>query len=144
MRLLTNPSCLDGGGQCAQIRRRREVGEIVFLLPGGTLLANEPSFVAREMLLTFIPYPLRRAVGGADTESSKSRFQATFRPAAPTHGFPFGAGQHLFCRNRQDIWYVVLSWLPADFGNRPNELHINRIHLEVPRDADSPGQSALC
>ena len=100
MRLLTNPSCLDGGGQCAQIRRRREIGEIVFLLPGGTLLANEPGFVAREMLLTLIPYPLRRAVGGADTESSKSGFQPTFRPAAPTHGFPFGAGQHLFCRNR--------------------------------------------
>jgi hypothetical protein len=52
MCLLTNPSCLDSGGQCAQIRRRREIGEIVFLLPGGTLLANEPGFVAWEMLLT--------------------------------------------------------------------------------------------
>lgn len=100
MRLLTNPPCLDGGGQRAQIRRRRKIGEIVFLLPGGTLLANEPGFVAWEMLLTFIPYSLRRAVGGADTESSKTSFKLTFRPATPTHGFPFGAGQHLFCRNR--------------------------------------------
>ncbi|BBZ92376.1 hypothetical protein F07S3_22090 [Bradyrhizobium diazoefficiens] len=100
MRLLTNPPCLDGGGQRAQIRRRRKIGEIVFALPGGTLLANEPDFVAWEMLLTFIPYPLRRAVGGADTEGSKSGFEPTFRPATPTHGFPFGAGQHLFCRNR--------------------------------------------
>jgi hypothetical protein len=77
MRLLTNPPCLDGGGQRAQIRRRRKIGEIVFLLPGGTLLANEPGFVAWEMLLTFIPYPLRRAVGGPDTESSKSGFEPT-------------------------------------------------------------------
>src|ERR1043166_3230572 len=100
MPLLTNPSCLDGGGECAQIRRRREIGKIVFLLPLGTLLSDEPSFVAREMLLTLIPNPLRRAVGGADTESSKSGFQPTFRPAAPAHGFPFGVGQHLFCRNR--------------------------------------------
>src|ERR1700758_4486157 len=61
MRLLTNPSCLNGGGQCALIRRRREIGEMVFLFPRGTLLADEPSFVAREMLLTLIPYPLRRA-----------------------------------------------------------------------------------
>ncbi|MDA9489494.1 hypothetical protein XI08_09995 [Bradyrhizobium sp. CCBAU 11361] len=80
MRLLTNPPCLDGGGQRAQIRRCRKIGEIVFLLPGGTLLANEPGFVAGEMLLTFIPYPLRRAVGGADTESSKSGFERPFVP----------------------------------------------------------------
>ena len=100
MRLLTNPPCLDGCGQRAQIRRRRKVGQIVFLLPGRTLLANEPGFVAWEMLLTFIPYPLRRAVGGPDTESSKLGFKPTFRPATPTHGFPFGAGEHLFCGNR--------------------------------------------
>ena len=33
MRLLTNPPCLDGGGQGAQIRRSRKIGKIVFLLP---------------------------------------------------------------------------------------------------------------
>ncbi|MDA9473236.1 hypothetical protein XI03_01480 [Bradyrhizobium sp. CCBAU 65884] len=108
------------------------------------MLANKPSFVAWEMLLTFIPYPLRRAVGGPDTESSKLGFKPTFRPATPTHGFPFGAGQHLFCGNRQDIRHVVLSWFPAGFGNRPNELHIDRIYFQVPRDSDSPDQPALC
>ncbi|MGY3413460.1 hypothetical protein ACVWZV_009627 [Bradyrhizobium sp. GM5.1] len=59
---------------------RRSVVEIVFLLPGGTLLANEPGFVAWEMLLTFISYPLRRAGGGADTESSKSALSRPFVP----------------------------------------------------------------
>lgn len=33
MRLLANPSCLDGRGQCAQIGRRGQIGQIVFLLP---------------------------------------------------------------------------------------------------------------
>ncbi|MGY4601497.1 hypothetical protein ACVWXL_009243 [Bradyrhizobium sp. GM22.5] len=51
---------------------------------------------ARKMLLTLIPYPLRRPVGDADTDSRKSGFQPTLRPAPPTHGFPPGAGQHLF------------------------------------------------
>ena len=32
MGLLANPSCLDGGGQGAQIGRRRQIGEVVFLL----------------------------------------------------------------------------------------------------------------
>ena len=100
MRLLTNLPYLDGGGRRAQIRRSRKIGDIVFLLAGGTLLANEPGSVAWEMLLTFIPYSLRRAVGGADTESSKTNFKPTFRPATPTHSFPFGAGQHLFCGHR--------------------------------------------
>src|ERR1700731_1700867 len=26
---------------------------------------------------------------------------------------------------------MVLSWFAADFGSRPNELHIDRIHLQV-------------
>ena len=51
-------------------------------------------------VLTLIPYSLRRSVGGAYTDSSKSGFQPTFRPAAPTHSFPLGAGQHVFSRDR--------------------------------------------
>jgi hypothetical protein len=46
MRLFANPSCLDGSGECAQIRRGGQAGEIVFLLPGGALLTDEPGFVA--------------------------------------------------------------------------------------------------
>ena len=32
MGLLADPPCLDGGGQRAQVRPRRQVGEVVFLL----------------------------------------------------------------------------------------------------------------
>lgn len=61
MRLFANPSCLDSGGYFAQICRGRQIGEIVFLLAGGALLADEPSFVAWQMLLTLIPYSLRNS-----------------------------------------------------------------------------------
>ena len=60
------------------------------------MLADEPSFVAWKVLLTLIPYPLRRSVGSTHADSSKSGFQPTFRPAAPTHSFPLGTGQHVF------------------------------------------------
>src|SRR3984957_11149709 len=100
MSLLADPSCLDRRSQAAQVHPSWQVGKIVFLLPGCAALADEPGFVAWKMLLTLIPYPLRRSVGGAHTDSSKSGFQPTFRPAAPTHSFPLGAGQHVFSRYR--------------------------------------------
>jgi hypothetical protein len=40
MRLFANPSCLDGGGQCAQICRGRQVGKIVFLFPRRPVFAD--------------------------------------------------------------------------------------------------------
>ena len=41
------------------------------------MLADEPGFVSWKMLLTLIPYRLRRSVGDADTDSSKSGFEPT-------------------------------------------------------------------
>ena len=98
MGLLADPSRLDRGSQAAQVHLGRQVGEIVFRLPGCAVLADEPRFIAWKMLLTLIPYPLGRSVGDAHTDSSKLGFQPAFRPAAPTRGLPFGAGQHVFSR----------------------------------------------
>src|ERR1700751_443446 len=100
MSLFTDPSCLHHRSQAAQVHLGRQLGKIIFLLPGCAVLADEPRFVAWQMLLTLIPYSLRRSVGGAHTDSSKSGFQPTFRPAAPAHSFPLGAGQHVFGRDR--------------------------------------------
>ena len=72
MGLLANPSCLDGRGQAAQVHSGGQVGKIVFLLAGHALLADEPGLVPWKMLLTLIPYPLRRSVGDTHTDSSKS------------------------------------------------------------------------
>jgi hypothetical protein len=38
---------IDGGGQGAQIGRRRQIGEVVFLLAWGAMFADKPGFVAR-------------------------------------------------------------------------------------------------
>jgi len=48
------------------------------------VFADEPGLVPREMLLTFIPDPLRRSVGRAHTDSGKA---ALSRPSSqlPAH-----------------------------------------------------------
>src|SRR5271157_503824 len=116
MSLLADPSRLYRRSQAAQVHLGGQVGKIIFFLPGRAVLADEPGFVAWKMLLTFIPYPLRGPVRGAHTDSSKSGFQPTFRPAAPTHSFPLGTGQHVFSRDRQNIWHVPFTWPTPNFG----------------------------
>ena len=74
--LLTDPSRLDRGSQAAQIHPGGQVGQIVFLLSGHAVLADEPSLVAGKMLLTFVPYPLRSPVGDAHTDSSKPGYSS--------------------------------------------------------------------
>src|SRR4029079_18466415 len=39
------------------------------------------------------------------------------------------------------IWHMPLAGAPS-YCNRPNELHADRIYLEVTRDADRPGEIA--
>ena len=56
MSLFADPSCLDRRSQAAQVHLGGQVGKIIFLLPGRAVLADEPSFVAWQMLLTLIPY----------------------------------------------------------------------------------------
>src|SRR5271154_4468344 len=99
MGLLANPSCLDRRGQAAQVHSGGQVGKIVFFLAGHAVL-YEPGLVPWKMLLTLIPYPLRRSVGDAHADSSKPGFQPAFRPAAPTHSSPCRTGQHVFGRYR--------------------------------------------
>src|SRR6266849_1663919 len=95
MGLLADPSRLDRGSQAAQVHPGWQVSKIVFLLTRYAVLADEPSLVTREMLLTFVPYPLRRSVRRKHTDGSKPGFQPPFRPAAPTHSSPLGfRGMH--------------------------------------------------
>src|SRR6187549_2095750 len=77
--LLANPSRLDGGSQGAQIGLRRQVGEIVFLLPRHPVFADEPSLVPRQMLLTLVPDPLRGSIGDPHADSGKTSLEPPFR-----------------------------------------------------------------
>src|SRR3954469_8863672 len=72
MRLLTNPSGLDDGGEHSQARLGGQVGKIVFLLSRRAVFADEPGPVPRQMLLTLVPDPLRWSVGRAHTHSRKA------------------------------------------------------------------------
>ena len=61
MGLLADPSGFDGGSEVAQPHSRGQVGEIVLPFPRWPVFADEPSFLARQMLLALVPDPLRRA-----------------------------------------------------------------------------------
>ena len=98
--LLANPSRLDGRRQAAQVGRRRQAGEIVFLFSRHPVFADQPRLVPGEMLLTLVPDPLRWSVGDPYADCSKTSLELSFRAGAPTDGVPFGFGQHGFGRYR--------------------------------------------
>jgi hypothetical protein len=54
------------------------------------MFADQPGFVARQMVLAFIPDPLRWSIGGTDADSGKAGFELAFRPASPAHRLPLG------------------------------------------------------
>ncbi len=73
--LLANPSRLDGGRQGAQVSLCRQVGEIVFLLSRHPMFPDEPSLVPGQMLLAFVPDPLRWSVGDPQPARSSAHRQ---------------------------------------------------------------------
>jgi len=86
MRLFANPSCLDGGGQCAQICRGRQVGKIVFSFPPTSCVrrlakACSPGRCCWPLILD----PLGRSVGDPHPNGGKTSFQSTLGPVSPTH-----------------------------------------------------------
>ena len=98
--LLANPSRLDGSRQGAQVSRRRQVGEIVFLLSRHPVFADEPSRVPGQMLLALVPDSLWWSVCYAHTDGSKTSLELSFRTGAPTDVLPCGVDQHVFGRYR--------------------------------------------
>src|SRR4051812_43659258 len=93
------------------------------------------------MLLTLVPDPLWRSVGRTHTNSSKTSFKLSFRASTPSDVLPPGIGQHVFGRYRQNIRDRALTRTAA-LGNWPDQLHADRVRLEMTRDANSPGQTA--
>ena len=100
VRLLANPSRLDGGRQGAQVGLCRQVGEIVFLFSRRPVFADKPGLVARQMLLTLVPDPLPWPVGDPHADSGETGLELSFRAGAPADVLPWGVGQHVFGRLR--------------------------------------------
>src|SRR5476651_647444 len=134
--LLANPSRLYGGRQGAQVRLCRQVGEIVLLLSRQPVFADEPGLVPWQMLLTFVPDPLRWSVGYPHTDGGETSLELSFRAGAPTDVLPCVVGGH-----RQNVRNVPLAGT-ATPSNRPDHLHIGRVHFEVTRNTDRPGKLA--
>ena len=93
------------------------------------------------MLLAFVLDPLWRSIGGPHANSGEASLQPTLGPGSPAHILPLGVGQHIFGRLRQDIRNVPLA-RPTARSNRPDQLDVDRVHLEVTRDTNGPGQPA--
>ena len=100
MRLFANPSCLDGGGQGAQVRLCRPGGEIVFLLSRHPVFADEPSLVPRQMLLPLVSDPLRWSIGDPYADGGETSLELSFGASAPTDALPWSIGHHVFGRQR--------------------------------------------
>jgi len=80
MSLFADPSCLDRRSQAAQVHLGGQVGKIIFLLPGGAMLADEPGFVALQMLLSLIPYSLRSPSAVRTRTAANRAFNRPFVP----------------------------------------------------------------
>src|SRR6516162_9059603 len=63
VRLLANPTRLDGGGEPLEADVGRKIGEGVFAFARGAALAHQPGFGAGHMLHAFVMDSLRRSVG---------------------------------------------------------------------------------
>ena len=83
MRMFANPLCLDGAGWCAQICRGGQTSDQYFT---DARLADEPGFVAWQMLLTLIPSAdeARRKCAQGQQQIG---FQPTFGPLRRPNNF---------------------------------------------------------
>src|SRR5215467_4859256 len=93
------------------------------------------------MLLALVFDPLGWPIGCTHADSSETGLELSFRASTPSDALPFGAGQHVLGRHRQNIWNGVLTPTAAS-GDWEDELHADRVDLEVTRDADGPAQVA--
>src|SRR3954470_8559977 len=93
------------------------------------------------MLLTLVPDPLWGSIGRSHTDRGKAGFELSFRAGTPTDGLPLGIGQHVFGWYRQNVRNRAHTRTAAP-GNWPDQLHAERVHLEMTRDANGPNQTA--
>ena len=85
--LLANPSRF-GGRQGAQVRLRRQVGEIVFLLSGHPVFADEPGLLPGQMLLALVLIRWWSAFY-AHTDGGKTSLELSLRTGAPADVLPW-------------------------------------------------------
>src|SRR5262249_14958502 len=113
--------------------------EFFFSRPAG--FAGEAGLVPPQMLVNPVHYPLRRSAGCSPTGNSKTSAELFLSGPTPSDVFALGIGQHVFGWYRQNVRNRALTRTAA-LGNWPNQVHADRVHLEMARDANGPGQTA--
>ena len=73
--------------------------------------------------------------------AAKHALRLSFRASTPSDVLPLGIGQHVFRRDRQNIRNRALTRTAA-LGDWPDQLHFDRVHLKMARDANGPSQAA--
>jgi len=89
MRLLTDPSGFDRGGEHLEARIGRQVRHIVFLLARRPAFADEPDLVAWHALHSVIKHAMLMAVSNTDAVGGEETRQPTFRTPPPADPLPF-------------------------------------------------------
>ena len=142
MRLLTDPSGLDRGGERLEGGIGRQVRHIVFLLAGRPAFADEPDLVARHALHTIIEHAVLMAIRNADTAGREETCQPTFGAPPPTDLLPFPSGQQRFSRDRGLIRDVVFAGL-SGLRDGEDQGNVGGIDVLASRQTHRPQQTAL-
>src|SRR4030095_5658830 len=99
--LFADPARLDG---CSELLERgvgRKVGEIIFALAGRAMFADDPDFLARQVLGAHLAYSLGGTVSDAHAHGAKARRQSSLRAATPGDRPPSGLAVGVLAKCRR-------------------------------------------
>ena len=141
VRLFTDPSCLDRGGECLEGGIGRQVRYIVFLLSVRPSLSHEPDFFTRHGLDATIEHAMAMAIGNPDTAGREETGQATFGASPPTDLLPFLIGQHRLDADRGTVGNMILAAL-SHFRDGKDQGDVGRVNVLASRQSHRPLQAA--
>jgi len=108
VRLLADPSRLDGRCERFEGDVGWQVRQIVFLLSAHAPLTHQPYFLlAGHGLDTAVTHAMLVAIGNPDTACGKLAGELAFGPAPPADLPPFRSGQHQLSRDSSAVGDVI-------------------------------------
>src|SRR6516162_4934656 len=141
VRLLANPTRLDGGGEPLEADVGRKIGEGVFAFARGAALAHQPGFGAGHMLHAFVMDSLRRSVGDPHANGGEGSGHRSLGSFSPTDATPFRLRQHLFRRHGELVRDLSLARASTSC-DRKDQSDVGGIDLLMFWNADRPGELA--
>src|SRR3712207_1459745 len=133
VRLLSDPTRLDRGGEGAQRCPRRQVAEVVLALAARTPLADQPGLLARQVTIVGPD----RAVADPDAGRREPGGECPLGAVPPRHPPPGEVGQHRLGL----AGFLVRHRAPLAPTGR-DEPDVHAVDLLVARDAHGPNQAS--